>query len=360
MQQFSKEQMQKARKTDLYAFLMAYHAGQFTSDGTSLPPVNNHSLSIKRGYSGYKDFATDETGNSVDFLTKHLGYQLDDAVFALIGEKPNMNVHLSCPEPTQKDADKADGNPAFPEPVNGTYKNLFAYLMRRGISQNTIQMLVDSELMYQEKEHNNIVFINRDKDWGELHGTYSMGEKSFHGMVANCRHDGCWWFKNCTDKPTVAYICESAIDAISLYELHQLKGQNMPAYYVSIGGAGKQDTIDRIVKLYRVIMSVDNDKAGSDCRRRNASLESVIPINKDWNEDLIDARTEKPIPTEKPKEEPKTAEPSAESPSDIPADSLEKIIAEGVAEGVIPEGWTDPYNSPEHARFMIDMMRKNK
>ena len=55
----------------------------------------------------------------------------------------------------------------------------------------------------------------------------------------------------------------------------------------SIGGTAKQPAIDRLKRHKRVILAVDNDNAGSKCRRRNAELECIIPNRKDWNEDLM-------------------------------------------------------------------------
>ena len=86
MKHFAKEQLVQARRTDLYSFLINNHVSRFRKDGASLHPKDNQSLSIKRGYTGYKDFSTNETGNSVDFLVRHMGYALDEAVFALCGE----------------------------------------------------------------------------------------------------------------------------------------------------------------------------------------------------------------------------------------------------------------------------------
>ena len=52
----------------------------------------------------------------------------------------------------------------------------------------------------------------------------------------------------------------------------------------------KQPAIDRLKRHTRVILAVDNDDAGSECRKRNAELESIIPNHKDWNEDLLQGR----------------------------------------------------------------------
>lgn len=284
--QVTKEQIQMARKADLFSFLYANYSNQFKLESGSLHPVDNHSLSIKRGYSGYKDFATDETGNSIEFLERYLGYSFTDAVIALCGGENVAQIAQNSP----KIENRVNVPPTFPKALDGRYKHLFAYLTNRGISADTIQMLIDKELLYQDAEHNNIVFINQEKDWGELRGTYTNAEKQFRGMVSNCRYDGFWWFQVGNDKADQVYICEAAIDAISLYELHRLDGTLGNSVYVSIGGVGKQATIDRLKKAKKVIIAVDNDDAGKECRIRNQECESIIPKNKDWNDDLKEKR----------------------------------------------------------------------
>ena len=285
MHHFTTEQMQRARKTDLHEYLLRYHADSFKIDGVSIHPRDNGSLSIKRGYSGYMDFATGDKGNSVDFLVKYMNYELDQAVFSLCGESATV------PTVQKTEAPKIENlPPVFPDPVQGRYKNLYAYLLKRGISQETIQMLIDQKILYQEADYNNMVFANKERDWGELRGTYDQGEKSFHGVVANCRHDGFWWFQIGEGKAEKVFICEAAIDAISLYEIHRKDNLTGNHVYVSIGGVMKQPAIDRLKRHTRVILAVDNDEAGSECRKRNAELESIIPNHKDWNEDLLQGR----------------------------------------------------------------------
>lgn len=275
----SKEQIVFARHADLYAFLMKYHSSNFKTEGDSIRPKDNHSISIKKGYNGFKDFATGETGNSIEFLTSHMGYTFVEAVQALSNGSAtiySMNI--------QQNGIKAVP-PQFPSPIDGMYKNLFAYLLNRGISAETIQMLIKQKIMYQEKFKNNIIFINAERNFGEIRGTYTFG-KAFHGIVPDSRHDGFWWFRT-SKNATKAYICEAAIDAISLYELHKMQENHEDAYYISIAGVSKQPAIDRLKqsKLH-IVIAVDNDDAGQECRDRNSELEYILPVSKDWNEDL--------------------------------------------------------------------------
>ncbi len=284
MPYFTKEQLQEARRADLYEFLTENHAEDFVIEGVSIHPRDNRSLSIKRGYCGYMDFNGGETGNSVDYLVRHMGYSINEAVLALLGE--NSNIQAINGQVKQVKEPSADIPPSFPEAAD-SYSNVYAYLAGRGISSKTVRMLVEKGLLYQSKEHNNCVFINDEKDWGELRGTYTYGEKGFHGMVTGSRTGGYWAFQSGPGARKV-YVCEAAIDAISLYELQRRSGTTEPALYASIGGVAKQNAIDRICKSYdEVILAVDNDSAGQSCRDRNPQLPFILPQRKDWNEDLV-------------------------------------------------------------------------
>ena len=83
-------------------------------------------------------------------------------------------------------------------------------------------------------------------------------------------------------------VCEAAIDAVSLYQIlvEYLKSKEAFAC-VSIGGVANQETIDRLVSTGKeIILAVDNDNAGEQCRKRNATLGYLIPTTKDWNDEL--------------------------------------------------------------------------
>ena len=56
--------------------------------------------------------------------------------------------------------------------------------------------------------------------------------------------------------------------------------------YISIGGVANQKAILRVKGLLPVVLAVDNDCAGDECRKRNPDIPSIMPVCKDWNEDL--------------------------------------------------------------------------
>ena len=277
----TRDKIISARKADLYQYLLKNHYDEVEIEGNSIRLGSNHSISIKVGYNGYYDFATGESGNAIDCLTRHFGYTFVEAVNSLI-DTSHVQISIKHREKTK------DTNLSLSELFRGISKNMFAYLTKiRLIPREVIEKLMNDQLIYQESTHNNIVFINKQKTFGEIHGTNSF--KSFHGILKGSDSLGFWWFKSnhIESQVRTVYICESAIDAISLYWLHQTKDLKLSNMYCSIAGVANQKKIDLLKRCVdiEVVLAVDNDSAGNVCRRRNAELKTEIPMLKDWNDD---------------------------------------------------------------------------
>ena len=318
-----------ARNGDLFNFLLENYPNDYDIECGCLRPKNNHSISIRPGIPFYYEFDGGIHGNSLEYLVDVLGYNFKDAVFALndgfTNNTPlttNYQTDTAVTTNHQTDTNPEEGNPQFPEPCKGGYKRLFAFLLSRGISRETIQKLVDEEAVYQD-EHGNVIFINTSDKWGEIRGTNTYADKRcehrkkcerycpierqwckhmdtcseykkdiYHKIVNGSKKNMYWiYIPDEGMDADIAYICEGAIDAISLYELHRIKGAPIGGMYVSIGGAGKQGAIVNLMnnwylKKEDTILAVDNDGPGEDCRKRNPDLRFIIPKNKDWNDDL--------------------------------------------------------------------------
>lgn len=153
---------------------------------------------------------------------------------------------------------------------------------------------MDRKLLYQDAGHGNAVFIDPDRTYAELRGT--VPDKPFHGLAPGSDPEGFWWFKpgGPSGAPTGAFICEAAIDALSLYLLRQrlpLPPGDDPMY-CSIGGVANQRRIDRIKAIMDsaglpTTLAVDNDPAGKKCRERNPGCYALVPRLKDWNAVLL-------------------------------------------------------------------------
>lgn len=267
----TKEQIRQARRVSLADYLLQNHPAAVKIVGNSICLNRNHSLYMKRSISGYQDFSTGEHGNSIDFLTRYLKYSFTDAVKELCG-------FCNC----QQNNTTIVRTPFhLPEMAEPPFDRVITYLTSRAIPSETVMFLIQNNLLYQDVPYANAVFVTPNEDYCEIRGTGSI---SFHG----CRKKSSdlFWYLLTDTKPETAYICEAAIDAVSLMLTHKAQGITDPAVYVSIGGVANQQTIDRLVKKLPVILAVDNDSAGADCRKRNPNLATLIPHGKDWNEDL--------------------------------------------------------------------------
>ena len=300
----SHEAIVAARRAPLYDYLLSRHPADVRREGNSLRLRSNHSLSIKRGYSGYTDFSTGETGNAVDCLIRYLGYDFQGAVAALCAYTGIPAVTDSQPQPrtAPKTAPGAAQEPLkdpprvfiLPEPSRGQNRHLYAYLtQRRGIPPVMVQQLIDWGLLSQEAEHANMVFVNPEKTFAELRGT--VPGKPFHRVLFS-DPTAFWGFKanGPGSDANIAYVCEAAIDALSLYLLHLTAGipDGENGLYCSIGGVANQQRINAIRDSMsatggHTVLAVDNDDAGELCRRKNPDCPAIFPQLKDWNDDLL-------------------------------------------------------------------------
>lgn len=280
---FTREQLKQARTADLYSYLVKYHYDLFIHEGMALRMIDDRSIYIKQGWHSYRDYSSGDSGNAVDFLCKYLGYSLIDAVEAL------TQGGIVTENTEKKEVHKAAGI-RLPTPQVGRYSRLFSYLLcDRGLKYGIVQTLCDWGLLYESAETHNAVFVNAERDFAEIHGT--IPGTSFKGLAEGSKSDSFWYFTppGIMEKPNRIYVCEAAIDAISLW---QLKKES--AFYASIGGASNQQRIERMKKSRcQVIIATDNDKAGQECRDRNKDLMAIIPSQKDWNEDLLERKIEK-------------------------------------------------------------------
>lgn len=162
---------------------------------------------------------------------------------------------------------------------------LSGYLLDRGIDQSMINELLASDQIYED-EKKNIRFRHMTGDNGriseEIIGTNPR--KPFKGSLG--RKTG---FFISDKKPAAVYVVESAIDALSLFQLRRKEG---PCAVISTGGLNK--TLARkLTKEYQeigidVYAAQDADAAGDKQAAQMLELGAMRlrPNAKDWNDVL--------------------------------------------------------------------------
>jgi len=292
----SKEAICRARNADLFAFLTSYHPSEIIHEGRYIRLKEHHSIVIEKGHSHYVRYSSnDETGNPIDLLVSYLGYSFCEAVAAL-----NLSLleGVSYPDIVSgapQDVKISSGEIVFPQMGEQPFRRVYAYLTStRMLSPKVVNWLIRTGLLYQDEQFGNAVFINAEHTYAEIRGTLS--NIKFHRCIRAVGDTSFWCFKTSNMPISIAYICEGAIDAISLYELHRSRWHmNLPATYCSIGGVGNRRLIEAIEQegYSRLILAVDNDSSGERCRQANRHLECLVPKEKDWNECLVKWKSRK-------------------------------------------------------------------
>lgn len=270
------KQIRATKKADLYSFLRSNHAPEIRIMGNNVRLKCKNSVSIRRGYTRYKDFSTGEIGNGINLLTRYLGYSMPEAVLAL-GESV-----AATGSARQTAAPSQTKNMELPAKAQNYSKLSEHLLTHRKIPVDVIQRLIDQERLYQEERTNKAVFVTLQKDFAEL-----SPRKSLHNAYRT-GPDRFWSFEGAPIEPGTmsrAYICESAVDAISLYLLHREQGRDTRSHYCSIAGAANQQAIERIKQNYYAILAVNKGPTGDRCREQNRDIPHNLPKAKSWNED---------------------------------------------------------------------------
>lgn len=171
----------------------------------------------------------------------------------------------------------------MPSPADKPFLEVRQYLESRNIPLHIISHMEDEGILYQEK-NGNAVFVTAQNDFFELHST-----KNGAHVCRKTSMNRFWHIRNSNTPPMWAFICETAIDAISLMLLREQAGDTDPAVFISTGGIGAQAVINRIKKRMRAVVAVGNTPEGEELRINNLRdcPFPLTPARGSWNEDLI-------------------------------------------------------------------------
>lgn len=300
-------QIELANATNLLDFLRENHPESIREYHGNFVSVDHDSLVIFED--GYYRYSNGESGTSVYFLFKYLGYDFKQAVNALLAFKSSV-------QRTRKPIERLKWTErTFYRPIQNIMAqgDIQDYLVgQRKLDHDMIARLCRDGKIYAAlidgEGTKYVCFANSENDFYILRNTETEGIQKY---IVDKRSYGFWYFATSgresvgdlftyyanNKKPTFPvhlpiYICESPIDAISLYQLTGCEG-----IYTAMGGL-KVNTLERIIKAFpfyeddeisydrEIIIAVDNDSAG-DRFADKFEYKRIVPNKKDWNEDLI-------------------------------------------------------------------------
>lgn len=244
----------------------------------------------------------DDRGSVVDWVMKQEGLTLGRARQRLReimgnGDHHGKNHSFSIPpNPTRPDAND-DGYRRKTAAVWAAASRIAApaYLRSRGLSPAT---LADPRFAdtFRVDARGNVVFPHRDRSG--LCG-YELRRDGFKAFGAGTKKG--LWLTNGAGTADSILIVESAIDAMSHFQLH-----GGDSAYCSLGGTPSNLQKDLLIGLMikadirgaAVYSAVDNDRAGHVLHELIQQLTPVrrdrlTPVAGDWNEDLKAARRNK-------------------------------------------------------------------
>lgn len=276
------------KKVNLVDYMKARHLNAIKLEGDTARLRSHHSVVLVSD--GYFENPSKVHHDAIEFLMKYEHMLFQDAVRELCLyydgamsadlEKRSADSHLTA----EMEHKSFELPPASSEDAD--YEQVRQYLQHRGI-----ELIPELEQMIYPTRHNdhvNIVFQSVDCDYAEIRGAFDPAPpmRPFKSKAKHSDHDGYFIVGDITSPDTI-FVCESAIDAISLMML--FAGGEPHCAYASIGGAGCIGAIQRISHTYsgaRIIIAFDNDEAGHKAADM-LPYEKQYPVYKDWNEDLV-------------------------------------------------------------------------
>lgn len=230
-----------------------------------------------------------EGGDAIDFVRRFYNLDYPEAMEYLLG---GTNGTLKTAQPVSQKP---------PEPFvlpkrNDNMRRVFAYLLsKRGIDRDVLYTFVRENMIYESAEYHNVVFVGYDKDGKAVHANMrgTGGESTFKGNAPNGIPE---YSFHRTGTDDTLYLFEAPIDMLSYISLHK-DGWKKHSYAAGCGVSDRvlfQMLIDN-PNLEKIYLCLDSDDAGQKAAKRisdrmrfsGLKTEILIPIHKDWNEDLL-------------------------------------------------------------------------
>lgn len=301
---YTNEQIEKANQTNLEEYLqrrgeiLKRRGSEFVliyKDATG----EHDSISI-RGNLWY-DHKNLIGGYPIRFMEEFYGLDFRGAMKELLnGEQPDIrgkkNTEIAVANKVE--VQKSE-KPIFQLPEKAdNMKHLFAYLLQtRFLSKDVVQFFVDQKTLYQEKQHNNIVFVGTDQEGVPKSASKKSTVEKSKGFRMTCTGSDCSYGFCWRGKSTQLYVFEAAIDLMSFATM---RNDDWTAdSYLALDGLSPKPLLRFLEEqkhIKEIVLCLDYDAAGIEAcdkimdilaeRGYGANSMWLHPLYKDWNEQL--------------------------------------------------------------------------
>lgn len=299
---FTDEQKEIARQTDI-ADLLRRQGEILKRSGSELEWRDGSQKVTVRGNLWFHQY-DQEGGDAIDFVRRFYNKTYPEAMEYLLG---GCGGTLTVSPPVQRKPPKSF---VLPE-KNKNMRRVFAYLMnRRGIDRDVLYAFSHKGMIYESADYHNAVFVGFGQDGipRHAHKRGSGSESTYKGNQDGSLPEYSFHWHGTSDK---LYLFEAPIDMLSFISIH--KNSWKTHSYAAACGVSDQvlwQMMKNNPKIQKVYLCLDSDEPGQVAAKRISDKlftkgiqhEILVPIHKDWNEDLLH-------PAEEMEEEPECMQP---------------------------------------------------
>lgn len=288
---FTKEQREQARRTDLANFLIS-QGEKIKKSGSEYEWLDSSQKVTIRGYLWYHQYEQ-KGGDAVDFVRRFYNKDYAEAVEMLLN---GIGQIITSP-PIEK-----EHKPFELPPRNDRMSRVFSYLLlNRGIDKDVLFEFVRNRMIYESADFHNAVFVGYDSSGKPRHAHKrgTVTSNPYKENVAGSQPEFSFHWHGTSDK---IFLFEAPIDMLSFISMHKENWKNHSyAASCSVSDRVLFQCLNDNPNIKNVFLCLDNDEAGQTADKRisdklnsmNIRNEILIPIHKDWNEDILkNERTE--------------------------------------------------------------------
>ncbi len=283
---FTEEQKAQARKTDIISLLKSQ--GETVKRSGSEYEWKDGSQKVTiRGNLWYHQYDR-VGGDAIDFVRRFYNKSYPEAIEYLLG---NCNGVLITAPPVVKKKKPFE----LPKPYRNMdrVKNYLHYV--RGIDEDIIEIFPNENMIYESADYHNAVFVGFDKNGIPQHANKrGIGRGSTFKGNAESSMDEFAFHR--IGKGKSLYLFEAPIDMLSFISMHKENWKNHSyAASCSVSDRVLFQCLKDYPHIEKVYLCLDSDEPGQAAADRISTKlfalgiesEILIPIHKDWNEDLL-------------------------------------------------------------------------
>lgn len=283
---FTKEQREQARQTDLANFLIN-QGEKVKKSGSEYKWLDGSQKVTIRGHLWYHQYEQ-KGGDAVDFVHRFYNKDYAEAVEMLLNNCGGQIIASPLIEKEHKPFELPQRNDRM--------SRAFSYLLlSRGIDKEVLYEFVRRKMIYESADFHNAVFVGYDSNGKPRHAHKrgTVTSTSYKGNVAGSQPEFSFHFSGTSDR---IYLFEAPIDMLSFISMHKENWKNHSyAASCSVSDRVLFQCLKDNPNIKNVFLCFDNDEAGQTANKRiaeklnsmNIKSKILIPIHKDWNEDIL-------------------------------------------------------------------------